>query len=94
MGSVVGGGAVSNACVVWCPDYDECEHDAKQMSSADPATAAEEWAEREDWMSAEYQIVGGQDAPIVYVRSPDGTVTRFRVTGESVPVYQAVEIEP
>jgi len=54
--------------------------------------AAEKWAEREDWNSAEYSIVKGDSSPTIAVREKGTeTIVFYIVTGESVPNYMAEE---
>ena len=79
------------AYLAWCPDLDEDEDEAIALYAVEAEEAAEEWAERQDADSAEYGIVVGEPAT-VHVRAPDGTVTVWRVTGESVPSYSAEEV--
>lgn len=74
--------------MVWCPDLGSTESDAREFGALDAASAACEWAKREDRHSADYWIVGGQPAT-VYVRANDGTLSTFIVTGEAEPVYWA-----
>lgn len=73
---------------VWSPDHGSVEDDATEIEAADAEDAAKEWAERDDCNSADYLIVRGNDA-LVHVRAPDGSLHRFMVSGESVPVYRA-----
>ena len=81
------------AYLVWCPEHDELEVDAKPIRANDAEEAVTEWADQYDVRTAEYPIVGGRDEPTVHARAPDGTVTRWQVTGESVPHYSARELE-
>lgn len=80
---------------VWCPEEDdgEIESHRRKIEAMDAEDAAEQWAEQEDWYSAEYAIVSGRSTPVVAVRAPDGTETRYRVRGEAVPAYYADEVE-
>ena len=56
--------------------------------------AAEAWAEDDDSSSAEYSIVAQRDEPVVVVRDmKTGEITRWKVTGESVPQYSAKRLE-
>lgn len=79
---------------VWCPDNDESFGDGTRIEAMDPEEAAERWAEHEDSSSAEYSIVAQNSRPIVYVQAADGTgsVTHWRVSGETVPAYYACEV--
>jgi hypothetical protein len=75
---------------VWCPERGQNSSDARRIEAFDAEEAAELWAERDDRNSAEYSIVAGEDV-VVCVRCPDGKVSRWRVSGESVPNYIARE---
>lgn len=76
--------------LVWQPDAGEFDC-ARRIEAVDAEQAAETWAAIDDRDSADYTIVGGDEA-IVVVQAPDGTRTRWRVTGESVPSYSATEV--
>lgn len=69
------------------------EHDDpdwwKKVEAIDEEHAAELWAHWEDSHSAEYSIVCGRVEPVVEVRDPKGNLTRWTVSGESVPSYHA-----
>jgi hypothetical protein len=78
--------------LVWRPDDQETEEDARTFHARDAEEAAERWAEEDDQASADYAIVGGSSADLT-VRGPDGALTRWTVTGEAVPEYHAREIE-
>ncbi len=73
---------------VWCPDYGADSDDAKTVTAGSAQEAAEQWAERSDYDSADYSIVKGMDVT-VHVNAPGCGTRRFIVTGESVPVYTA-----
>ena len=47
---------------VWCPDLGSGPEDAMAFEAFDAEHAAAEWAYWEDGHSADYWIVGGQDA--------------------------------
>ena len=76
--------------MVWDAEHDES--DAYKVFAADEQSAAEKWAEDDDCNSADYSIVGGDEAE-VFVKSPDGTITKFQVSGEATPQYYAREIK-
>ena len=64
-----------------------------EVYATDAEDAAEKWAEREDWNSAEYSIVKGDSSPTVAVREKGKELIVFYVlTGESVPRYMAEEV--
>ena len=71
------------------PEYDPDEW--VNVFASDAKEAVEKWAEEED-CSGDYRIVGGQPA-VVIVRGPDGSETKFRVSGEMVPEYYAETID-
>lgn len=75
--------------LVWCPDMGDEREDACEIEAYDAESAAGEWAQEEDWNSAEYSIVSGRETPVVYVAEGDGPVQAFRVSGEAVPTYYA-----
>jgi hypothetical protein len=81
---------------VWRPEDDDGEFEPakRKIEAVDAEAAAEEWARREDWDSAEYAIVGQRARPVVVVQAPDGTETRWRVRGEEVPTYYAEQVDP
>jgi hypothetical protein len=66
--------------------------DWRDFYARDPEEAAEKWAERYD-SYGDYTIVNGSSA-IVDVMDEEETVTKFEVTGESVPSYRAYEHKP
>lgn len=71
--------------------------DGKQIDAADYYEAATKWAEREDSESADYWIVGGEIAevkvtPVDHSNNKCGQSMKMMVTGESVPVYSAMEL--
>lgn len=76
---------------VWRENDEEFD-DGRKVRALDAESAAETWADEEDWSSADYLIVSQRDTPVVCVQGPEGTVRRYRVRGESVAVYTAREI--
>jgi hypothetical protein len=80
----------------WVHQVDEPESEVK-VHARDPGEAAEKWAERDDWQSADYSIVGGRMSPDVVVAwgYGDGQFVAgvFRVTGRSEAVYSAAPVE-
>lgn len=75
--------------LVWCPDMGSEREDACVIEAHDAESAAEKWAEEEDWNSAEYSIVSGHETPIVCVAEGDEPEQEFIVRGESVTYYYA-----
>lgn len=79
---------------VWCPEDGEHQEDGRVIDTAvNAAHAAEEWAERDDYESAEYRCVGGKDLIVKVREEPDGPILVFSVTAESLPSYYAAEIK-
>ena len=75
---------------VWCPERDQCKEDGKRVVATYAEAAAVKWAERDDADSADYSIVGGNDATVMVAEDRDGAPEqRFTVSGESCPVYRA-----
>lgn len=54
--------------------------------------AAERWAKGYDVSTGEYPIIGGEEVIVCVKRTKCGTVERYRVIGQSVPVYTASRI--
>jgi len=76
---------------VWNPELEEECNAGTYGISFGPGGAAEEWAERDDRDSCDYCIVRGNDV-VVFVRSGSGVLTRWRVSGQQVAAYHAVEL--
>jgi hypothetical protein len=76
---------------VWCPDRCDTREDSRAYEGDTPEEAAEAWAQRDDWNSAEYSIGSGRESPEVLVAPVDGSAepVRCRVEGEAVPHYTA-----
>ena len=72
----------------WSPDYDETRTDARRIDATDPESAAEEWLEN---ANDEGSHTDG-DAVLVYVRAPDGDVTRWAVRASLHVSYSADEV--
>jgi len=75
--------------LVWEPGCRE-EVDAIEVIAADAEQAAADYAEWSDGQG-DYDILDGNEATVHVRRAAvaDGTIHRFTVTGESVPVYHA-----
>ena len=79
------------------PAYDVIDEDggygddawqwACKIFARDPESAAEKWADQHD-CEGDYTIIRGTEA-VVSVRDEQGNVTRWIVSGESVPEYTA-----
>lgn len=76
---------------VWKPDQGSCEEFSKRIVAVDAERAAERWAEWDDVESAEYDIVSGNEAEVCVKNAKTGEVRTFIVSGESVPIYTAIE---
>jgi len=78
---------------VWCPEYDQTEEEgSKQILALSAEHAVELWARQEDYESAEYDIVGGRESPVVNVRCNGGRLLSFEVYGEMLASYRAKEL--
>lgn len=80
---------------VWLPERGEDRDDARKVYACDEESAATKWAERDDAHSADYAIVGGDDATVYVAPYYDNTASArvFVVRGESVPTYYASEVQ-
>ena len=81
---------IKPAYMVW-NESESDEENARKIHAVDAEDAAERWADEYD-SAGDYTIVGGSEEN-VSVRSPDGKLTKFRVSGETVAKYSATEIE-
>lgn len=75
---------------VFVPDYSE-EADAVEVPAFDAEAVALKYADRYDSDRHEMGIL--HDGLTVVVIGPDDTRTRFRLTGETVPSYEAEEVD-
>lgn len=79
--------------LVWCLDYDTTREDARIFEAIDHQDAVERWAKFEDSSSADYLIVGGQDANVMVAEDYDGSEEKnFNVGGWTEAVYLANEL--
>lgn len=74
---------------VWCPARGSGPEDARTFDAFDAEHAATEWAHWEDCASADYWIVGGQDARVCVQASGGGEVHEFLVQGRVERAYSA-----
>lgn len=74
---------------VWCPDLGSGPEDARTFEAFDAEHAATEWAHWEDGASADYWIVGGQDARVCVKKHCGGKVHEFLVQGRTERAYSA-----
>lgn len=75
---------------VWGQDDGETE--ALRLVASDPQEAAEDWAEKDDEGSAEYRILAGVEPSVLVRDVKTRALYRFRVAGDLVPTYHAVDI--
>lgn len=83
----------SKLWLVWRDD--ETEGEAREVSAFDAEEAAEDFAEVTDAEDCDYSIMNNGGGTVLCVRSalPGTDVERFRVFGESVPQYNAMQLE-
>lgn len=74
---------------VWCPDLGSGPEGARVFEAFDAEHAATEWADWEDGYSADYWIVGGQDARVCVRKHGGGDVHEFLVQGRTERAYSA-----
>lgn len=74
---------------VWCPDLGSGPEDARVLEAFDAEHAATEWADWEDGYSADYWIVGGQDAHVCVRKHGGDDVYEFLVQGRTERAYSA-----
>jgi hypothetical protein len=75
--------------VVWKPEAGQTEADGVKVSARDARTAAEEWADADDYKSNEFHIVGGQPATVMVRDIDSGKAFEWIVSGETVRHYTA-----
>jgi len=73
----------------WC----ETEGSAASVDAVDAEDAAMQWAALHDADGGGNYIVDNCLFPVVHVRAPDGTLSRWRVEGEWDPIYSASEMD-
>ncbi len=71
--------------VVWCPDLGQEQEDGATVPAADPADAAEGWAEWHDRSSAEYRIASGREEIVIVRDVETGEQREWIVRGEAMP---------
>ena len=76
--------------LVW--NEDESRDDAREISHSSAEWAAEEWAEKDDYNSAEYSIANGSTVIVSVEDVETGKVERFKIRGEYEPAYYAYEV--
>lgn len=79
---------------VWCPELDIGEDEGKRFNAwkYTAVGAVIAWMEQHEISAAEFPVGAGQLERIVYARlNHDGLALRYRVSGESSPLYYARE---
>jgi len=79
--------------LIWRPAPAETEDCARRVYASSASAAAEQWADLEDAIDGDYDIVEGSDATVC-VRCPDGKIRTYIVSGEAVPQYHARRVMP
>jgi hypothetical protein len=79
------------------PTFEVCQPDCdpdywETIMAKDAGLAAEKWAEADDCNSAEYLIIGGDDATVLVRKLGEQETQKFIVTAEAVPEYYAKEV--
>ena len=74
---------------VWCPNLGSGPEDAMAFEAIDAEQAATKWADLEDSRSADYWIVGGEDAHVCVRKHGDEDVHEFVVHGWADRAYSA-----
>ena len=80
--------------LVWCPEIGETKDDAARYRISNFYDAAQraavKWAQ--EWDCGDYGLLGGDEKEVIVCGPlPDETETPWRVWGETVPEYRAVE---
>ena len=75
----------------WCPEQ-STEEDATTVEAHSAESAARAWARHYDEGDTDYDISSGNYEPVVHVRAPDGTLSRWEGSGEWDPIYSASEV--
>lgn len=78
---------------MWCPDDGECHEDARKIEACFPDDAAEKWAERFDWDSAEYTIANGTEKTVNVKEITGSEILRYEVYAETNPRYYARRVK-
>ena len=73
----------------WSPDYDETRADARRIEAHDAEDAAAQWLEDANDEGSHTD----SGAVLVFVRAPDGEVTRWAACAETHVSYSASEVE-
>lgn len=74
---------------VWWPDRGQIQDGAPVFVAHDYEDAAAQWADWYDGHTADYSIVGGEDAEVVVESVADGVQVNLTVRGEMTRVYRA-----
>jgi len=74
---------------VWWPLMGQQQSDGAMFQARDEETAASRWGEWYDGHSAEYSIVGGQDADVLVLADGGTDPVKVTVVGEMTRSYRA-----
>ena len=80
--------------MVWEPAAGGLEDSADEVNADDAGTAARNWADADDFESAEYSIVSGIPVTLMVRDLDTGDLTEWVVSGKTVRVYTAVQKPP
>jgi hypothetical protein len=72
---------------VWWPEQGQTKDDARVFEGFDHEHAAAEWAEWYDHHSADYRIVGGEEAEVQVLREDESSARAVLVTGQLSRTY-------
>ena len=72
---------------VWWPEQGQTKDDARVFEGFDHEHAAAEWADWYDNYSAEYSIVGGEEAEVQVLREDECAARHVLVTGQLSRTY-------
>ncbi|WP_424195463.1 hypothetical protein ACMYR3_05995 [Ampullimonas aquatilis] len=72
---------------VWHPDNGGTRDDAKIFTAFNAEDAVNQWADWSDSASADYSIVGGQDATVFCQKESGGEAQKFLVQGRLQRAY-------
>lgn len=81
---------------VWCPELGVPEEDRRTTRARSPREAAVDWAFQVDALRGDHRIATGRLAPLFFVCHADRPTTEarvYRISGEFVPQYEAVELK-
>jgi hypothetical protein len=74
---------------VWVPDRGQLREDCRCVKAARPDQAAEAFAERDDYESADFTFASGSDSEVHVAELGSTKVHVFTIAAESRPTYYA-----